>query len=394
MTREERFIRSSDRGDAVRDLQARLRRAGYDTLVVDGRFGGATLEAVRGFQRARGLAADGIVGPQTWRSLTEAGFSLGDRLLWQASTPMRGDDVRELQHRLNRLGFDADQEDGIFGPLARAAVEEFQRNVGLAVDGMTGPGTIEALRRLHRGHQSGGVGVRARQREALRQLAGRGLVGSRVLLDAARGGEDPGRQGRGGAREADITWEVVRRLEGRLGARGASVALTRGPRNGPSPGQRARTANELDVDLVLSVAVNAHTSPVASGSASYYFGSPSFTSEPGLLLAERVRAALADDGWLPDCGIHPMTWPLLRETRMPTVVVEPGFVTSPHDEAALTDPARLDRLAGALADAVVRFLEAPADEGRVAGRQDVAGQEPRPVAVGRAATADRVERAS
>lgn len=364
MKREDRYIRSSDRGDAVRDLQSRLQRAGSDGLVVDGHFGPATLEAVRAFQRARGLGADGIVGRETWRALTEAGFHLGDRLLWQASAAMRGDDVRELQHRLNRLGFDADQEDGIFGPLARAAVEEFQRNVGLAVDGLAGPATIAALRRLHRGHQSGGVGVRARQREALRQLTGRGVVGARVLLDPTRGGDDQGRDGPGGAHEADLTWEIVRRLEGRLGARGASVALTRGPRNGPPASDRARTANELDVDLVLSVGVNAHHSPAASGSASYYFGSPSFTSEPGLLLAQRVRDALADDGWLPDCGVHPMTWPLLRETRMPTVVVEPGFLTSPRDAAALMDPARLDRLAGALAGAVVRFLEAPAGEGR------------------------------
>lgn len=361
MKREDRYIRLSDHGDAVRDLQSRLRRAGYDDLTVDGTFGPATLEAVRHFQRARGLAADGIVGRETWRALTESGFRLGDRLLWHASMPMRGDDVRELQHRLNRLGFDADQEDGIFGPLARAAVEEFQRNVGLAVDGLAGPATVEALRRLHRGHQSGGLGVRARQREALRQLAGRGMVGARVLLDPARGGDDDGRLGPGALREADLTWEVARRLEGRLGARGAAVALTRGPRNGPTASDRARTANELDVDLVLSIAVNAHHSPMASGSASYYFGSPSFTSEPGLLLAQRVRDALVGDGWLPDCGVHPMTWPLLRETRMPTVVVEPGFITSPRDVAALTDPARLDRLAGALARAIVGFLEAPTD---------------------------------
>lgn len=355
----QRLIRHADRGEAVRDVQGRLVRLGYASVGPDGAFGTPTLQAVRAFQRDRGLAADGIVGPETWRALTEAGYTLGDRVLWHASSPMRGDDVRELQHRLNRLGFDAGPEDGIFGPLARAAVEEFQRNVGLAVDGLCGPATVEALRRLHRGHQSGGLGVRARQREALRQLAGRGIVGARILLDPARGGDDPGRVGPSGTVEADVTWEIVRRLEGRLGARGASVALTRGPRNGPSPTERATTANVLDVDLVLSVATNAHSTPVAEGSATYYFGSSSFVSEPGMLLARRVSDELAADGWTPDCGRHPMRWSLLRETRMPTVVVEPGFLTSPRDEAALTDPARQDSLAAALARAIQRFLAAP-----------------------------------
>src|SRR3712207_9348100 len=94
------------------------------------------------------------------------------------SRMMRGDDVRELKHRLNQLGFDAGAEDGIFGPLARAAVEEFQRNTGLVVDGVAGPQTLAALRRLLRGHQSGGLAVRAREREWLRGLRGRTLSGA------------------------------------------------------------------------------------------------------------------------------------------------------------------------------------------------------------------------
>jgi N-acetylmuramoyl-L-alanine amidase len=359
-----RLIRKGDRGEAVRDVQGRLSRirlGGTPELSPDGAFDETTLQAVRHFQRSRGLAADGIVGPETWRALTEAGHQLGDRLLWHASTQMRGDDVLELQSRLNRLGFDAGQEDGIFGRDTREALEEFQRNVGLAVDGVGGPETIELLRRLHRGHQSGGIGARARQREELRELGGRGLIGTRVMVDPVRGGDDPGRVGPGGVHELEVNWSIARRVVARLSARGASAVLSRGPANGGTASARARQANELSADLVVSIATNSHSSPVARGCASYYFGTGAFVSEAGYALAHCVQDEMVADGWTPDCGVHQVTWTLLRETRMPAVVVEPGFITSPEDEAALASPARQDRLAAALTRGIARFLSTPAE---------------------------------
>lgn len=57
------------RGDQVVLLQQRLQAWGYYSGVVDGVFGDETLEAVRFFQRRNGLAADGVVGRQTWAAL-------------------------------------------------------------------------------------------------------------------------------------------------------------------------------------------------------------------------------------------------------------------------------------------------------------------------------------
>ena len=108
---------------------------------------------------------------------------------------------------------------------------------------------------------------------------------------------------------------------------------------------------------MLSVALNALDTPVAQGSTTYYFGTPHFLSEGGRRLAEFVQDAVVADGWLPDGRTHPMTWALLRETRMPAVVVEPGFISSPQDEGRLADQGEQDRLAAVLADAVVAFFE-------------------------------------
>ena len=348
-------IRLGDDGPAVSDLQRRLARLSEPGLEVDGVFGERTLERVRRFQREHGLAADGIVGPETWRRLVEAGWTLGDRLLYQRRLMLRGEDVRELQQRLSLLGFDAGPEDGIFGPLVREAVEEFQRNAGLEVDGVAGPATVAALRRLHRDHQRGQVS-RLREREALRTLTHRGLAGARVVIDPAHGPDDPGFSGPGGALEHELTWEIARRLTARLAARGVQAVLSRGRTTSPAPADRARFANEQGADLLVGIALSGHHSPAACGSSTYYFGSSTFVSETGELLADLCQRELAGAGWLPDGRIHPVTWTILRETRMPAIVVEPGFLTSARDEERLRDPHGQDTVAEAILHGITRFF--------------------------------------
>ena len=139
------LLRVGDRGDAVRDLQQRLTQCGH-SVTLDGSFGDETLAAVREFQARRGVRVDGICGAETWGALIESSYALGDRLLYISAPMLRGDDVSELQRRLNALGFDAGREDGIFGPDTETALRQFQRERGLELpDGVCGPATIAAL---------------------------------------------------------------------------------------------------------------------------------------------------------------------------------------------------------------------------------------------------------
>jgi peptidoglycan hydrolase-like protein with peptidoglycan-binding domain len=66
-------LRRGSRGEAVKELQRRLQAAGFNPGAIDGIFGQGTDSAVRAFQRARGLTADGIVGPNTWAKLGASG---------------------------------------------------------------------------------------------------------------------------------------------------------------------------------------------------------------------------------------------------------------------------------------------------------------------------------
>lgn len=62
------LLKRGAKGGDVRRLQERLNAAGV-AVAVDGDFGPATAAAVVAFQKARGLGADGVVGPQTWAAL-------------------------------------------------------------------------------------------------------------------------------------------------------------------------------------------------------------------------------------------------------------------------------------------------------------------------------------
>jgi N-acetylmuramoyl-L-alanine amidase len=115
-------------------------------------FGDGTRAAVEAFQHLRGLRVDGICGPQTWNTLVEASFRLGDRFLFRRTPMQRGDDVADLQLRLSTLGFDTGRVDGIFGDLTSRALAEFQRNAGLPVDGILGGATLGELMRLESRH--------------------------------------------------------------------------------------------------------------------------------------------------------------------------------------------------------------------------------------------------
>ena len=138
-------------GEKVRDLQQRLIEAGYaipkDELA-ESFFGEETQLVVRRFQVSRRLKEDGIVGYQTLSAIIEAGFQLGDRLLYLHVPMLRGDDIADLQLQLNSLGFDAGQVDGIFGPDTSKALIEFQRNIGLTADGISGLETVQEIRQL------------------------------------------------------------------------------------------------------------------------------------------------------------------------------------------------------------------------------------------------------
>jgi N-acetylmuramoyl-L-alanine amidase len=345
-----------DTGSAVRDIQRRLEDIGLPAHDPPGEFGPSTRQAVRAFQQQRGLVADGVVGPDTWRVLVEAGFSMGDRLLYRTEPKLRGDDVRELQQRLGQLGFDAGKDDGIFGPETESALMDFQINVGLGGDGKAGPDTFAILTRLHRTHQE----VPATSVTERHDLSGwtprPSLTGARILIDPGNSVEDPGYVSAEGAVEHEITWRIARLLQGRLAAAGAVPILSRGPSTSPAASDRAALANREDVEVVVSIQLNGLDTPQARGAAAYYFGSGQSVSDRGRRLSHLILTELCRRTGTPNCRAHRSTSAILRDCRAPAVAVEVGFLTNPEEGRLLADPAYQATVADSLTAALRAFL--------------------------------------
>jgi hypothetical protein len=129
-------------GEAVRDLHRRIGDRWLPTRVEMTRVVSrvATEQAVRAFQRDRGLVPTGTVDVGTWQTLLDGRLpTRRPGALPPAPDAAAVHDVAALQQRLGALGFDAGRVDGILVQRTAAAIAEFQRNCGLTSrDGVFG----------------------------------------------------------------------------------------------------------------------------------------------------------------------------------------------------------------------------------------------------------------
>ena len=155
-------------GSAVRTLQKNLKTLGYYSGSVDGDYGDGTTAAVKSFQTAFGLTADGVAGKGTLNAIERAlngglsgssGSSSGGKnspenygktassngYTTLATSSSTKSEVTALQAALNATGYYAGNSDGVYGAGTEDAVKKYQRAKGLRVTGMAGPSTQRLL---------------------------------------------------------------------------------------------------------------------------------------------------------------------------------------------------------------------------------------------------------
>lgn len=194
------------------------------------------------------------------------------------------------------------------------------------------------------------------------------LRGRRIVIDP--GHPPAGATGPTGLYEGDANLAIALPLAEKLRARGAEVILTRTGREGlvssTSSSEelraRVRLAVDRDAELLVSVhnnAFGAGADPFRQQGTEVYYFHPHAAE-----LARALDAAIVAVTGIPDRGALVSNLALARPTWLPAVLTESLYMPIPEQEAALRDPAFLDRLAEAHVAGIEAFLRARAGGGR------------------------------
>jgi N-acetylmuramoyl-L-alanine amidase len=344
------MIKPGDRGDVVTAVTNTLHRLGLIAAPTD-TFTEEVASAVSAFQQERGLRVTGEIDLGTHAAIEEARWKLGDRSLVVDSPLMRGDDVATLQSRLIDMGFNPGRVVGIYGLITEKAVKEFQKSVGVTIDGICGPGTVMSLMRLMR-TVTGGAPTQLRD-QAVREKRGPALADKVIVLDPSSRADI-----------AEIVYDIAQKIEGRLIALGVTVFLSRSATAKPNESERITLSNSTDADLVISLSIDKYKNVSAEGLSTYFYGSElhgihSIVGERFATIVQRELVARTD---LLNARTHAKTWDLLRLTKAPTVLLELGYITNPKDASRLADSHFRDVIAEGLVVAIQRlYLSAEED---------------------------------
>lgn len=175
-----------------------------------------------------------------------------------------------------------------------------------------------------------------------------------ICIDPGHGGKDPGATD-GGVQEKDVVLNVAKKIRVFLEARGCTVTLTREMDVFVELSDRAHMANAAKADLYVSIHCNSvRDNARATGMEVYHY---THASE-----ASKRAARVIYDKLLPVCGlkgrgVKAKDLAVLRETAMPAVLVELGFISNDSDRAKLTNFSWQDDAAQAIADGIIETLK-------------------------------------
>ncbi|NBD17338.1 MAG: AMIN domain-containing protein [Cyanobacteria bacterium] len=173
-----------------------------------------------------------------------------------------------------------------------------------------------------------------------------------VVLDPGHGGKDPGAVGIGGLREKDVVLPISHHVRKTLESNGLSVKMTRWDDRFVSLGGRTAMANREDADFFISIHANAisMSRPDVNGTETFYYAS-------GRALAQAIQRSIISNMNTRDRGVKKANFYVLRNSAMPAVLVEVGFVTGREDAPRLADPNFRKRMAEAIADGILQYVQ-------------------------------------
>ncbi|WP_164515110.1 N-acetylmuramoyl-L-alanine amidase family protein [Paenibacillus lentus] len=173
---------------------------------------------------------------------------------------------------------------------------------------------------------------------------------SLVVIDAGHGGTDPGAPSVSGGSEKDVNLAIALRVNELLQHEPDIITvLTRSDDTYPTLDERVMMANDLLADIFISIHANSG-SATASGTETLY------TRDASILLADTVHKYVLEATGLTDRKVKNQNLKVTRETMMPAILLETGFLSNPHDDAVLKDPVVQERIAAGIVAGIKEYL--------------------------------------
>ncbi|NLV17566.1 MAG: SH3 domain-containing protein [Syntrophomonadaceae bacterium] len=181
-----------------------------------------------------------------------------------------------------------------------------------------------------------------------------------VVLDAGHGGLDPGACGKI-LKEKDVNLEITRRVGELLKQQGITAVFTRTDDIFLSLEERSKIANRLNAGLFVSIHNNASELSSVSGIETYFYApasNPDLFAQRGerAKLANAIQTELVSALLSNNRGVKEKNLSVLRNTLMPSALVEVAFISNPTEEALLQDQDFIDRAASGIANGIIVFM--------------------------------------
>ena len=191
-----------------------------------------------------------------------------------------------------------------------------------------------------------------------------------IFLDPGHGGSDSGAVS-GGVREKDLTLSVYNKVSSKLASLGYTVLTSRNVDKDVDLVDRAEQANKANADMLLSIHFNAGGRGIARGIETYYYQAtadrvPKINKEnhnnPERLersrkLANKVQQNLLYQTGANDRGVKRASFTVLRETSIPSILVELGFIDNPEERNKIKTNEYQERLANGIVDGIVEYYK-------------------------------------
>lgn len=185
-----------------------------------------------------------------------------------------------------------------------------------------------------------------------------------IIVDAGHGGKDAGANSKKeGYEEKELTLETAFLVADCLKQLGYKTIMTRKQDAYVALDARAEMANSLDADLFVSIHYNYSVSKEAEGIEVFYYkeGKTPLSQRvsQSKILGQEVLKKIVKQTGAESRGVKQANFAVVRETKMPAILIEAGFLSNPVERARIHDQKYRLSLAQGIAQGIDAYLSQP-----------------------------------